>query len=343
MLPCKRETELLQQESPYFDTAVKLAVSVESVSCIGSSSKVVTSKTEKGVSVSVRTELSEHQFLSKCCSTQTDSVSSDKTEQSHNKDTQTDAVSVLVSQHVQTEAGLYPGQLAQKSSLKIEKNCLEERSYENAPRVDRQKTMQQSSRACDSKECRERDVAHLSVNNKSALCKGRKAKAGEKGASPNERQEKGAPPNQVFCKDSQMVSCRKSPVYPRKGRRSPKHQDKSPNGTENWRNATEQSEDENGGEESDSVKKLSGDKKGGRKGDSLDKDTPCLPPVQPILPPSGPQNENRKSETPQKMREKLEVSLAIVPEDTSPANEESLSSRNVSAPRSPTPCLAGKM
>ncbi len=86
----------------------------------------------------MQTELSSSLFLQKCCDMQMDSVSSTVTEQMHNHYTQTDPVSVLVSQCMQTELGkeLYPGQLSQTNSLAKERNCLEESSYKNSPCVD---------------------------------------------------------------------------------------------------------------------------------------------------------------------------------------------------------------
>ncbi len=67
--------------------------------------------------VQLQTEPSSVMVLSKCCNTQTDSVSSVGTEQTDSRGTQTNPVSVLVSRCAQTdpenELDEYPVQLPQ--------------------------------------------------------------------------------------------------------------------------------------------------------------------------------------------------------------------------------------
>ncbi len=70
-----------------FDKSVKLALSVNAVSCIGSGSVCLSKVSKKGVPVAVQTEPSTDLVLLKCCNTQTDNASSIGTEQTHSRDT----------------------------------------------------------------------------------------------------------------------------------------------------------------------------------------------------------------------------------------------------------------
>ncbi len=95
------QLKLLQEDKLDFDKSVKLATSVESVECIGSSSVNQSSVSRKSVPVAVQTEPSSCLLLLVCISMQTDSVSSRSAEQMHNSHTQTNPVLVPVSRCAQ--------------------------------------------------------------------------------------------------------------------------------------------------------------------------------------------------------------------------------------------------
>ncbi len=191
---CSRDDTCDEQKSFISENSAKSTFSVQSMASVTSACVVGSVLSESSISVAVQTEPSIFSVLLTCSATQTDSISSRITERTRNNYTQTNPVSVLVSQCSQTEPENEPEkcpvQPAQMPSLTAENDCLECNNFSS---TDWHEQVHRSSSASGSNRCTEQEsIAGPLVHSKETTH--RQGRKREMGQFPKGKRSKWAQP-----------------------------------------------------------------------------------------------------------------------------------------------------